>query len=56
MCSNHLSKEQAEEQIEKILNYIEDLDSFVHGTKQEALLRSMFVELIKLRDGYINVH
>jgi hypothetical protein len=56
MCANHLTREQAEDSVDKIFGLVEDLDAISVNTNQEALIRSIAQELIKLRDGYINVH
>lgn len=55
MCTSHLTKEQATEITDTILN---DLEAFENHEPEirELLMAAIVQNVLKIRDGYINVH
>jgi len=52
MCSNHLTKEQAAELLEDVIDTLIEVGN---GTTDE-MLHAACQKLFKLRDGFINAH
>jgi len=58
MCTSHLTKEQATELADTILNDLEALEAQPRTANEieDLLMAAIIQNIVKIRDGYINVH
>lgn len=56
MCAAHLTKEQATELVDAILNDLESIGTGASDEIEDELKSLMIQNLTKVRDGFINAH
>ena len=59
MCTSHLTADQASELIDTALNDLEAFRAAMFESKpeiRELLMAAIVQNLVKVRDGYVNVH